>query len=145
MRVKEYDYRDMIKRVEDAVNAQVNSFLRSIGNDNVKVSVGAILVPWRISRAFFQAVVNAGTAIAQCVKTCFLEKNKDGFCFTRIGYVILITNPYHVIKTITLSVASPKSKTRTLESPFDSAHDQFSGRRRWRRFVVAPVPPGLSE
>ncbi|ULT93217.1 hypothetical protein L5515_010166 [Caenorhabditis briggsae] len=67
VRVKEYDYKDMIKRVEDAVNSQINAFLRSIGNDNVK------------------AVVTAGTAIAQCVKTCFLEKNKDGFCFNRIG------------------------------------------------------------
>ncbi|CAI5448809.1 unnamed protein product [Caenorhabditis angaria] len=71
-KVKEYDYNDMIHRVEDAVNAQVKSFLSSIGNDNVK------------------QVVNAGTAIAQCVKTCFLEKNKNGFCFNRIGCEPLI-------------------------------------------------------
>ncbi|CAB3405968.1 unnamed protein product [Caenorhabditis bovis] len=65
--VREYDYNDMIKRVEDAVNAQINSFMKSIGNENVK------------------QVVNAGKAIALCVKNCFIEKNKDGFCFNRIG------------------------------------------------------------
>ncbi|CAD6198111.1 unnamed protein product [Caenorhabditis auriculariae] len=65
--VKQYDYMDMIKRVEDAVNDQINAFLRSIASDTVKT------------------VVNAASTVARCVKTCFIEKNKNGFCFDRIG------------------------------------------------------------
>lgn len=63
--VKTYDYPDMIKRVEDVINEQIQTFLNSITSNHVK------------------QVVNAGASVARCVKVCFIEKNKDGFCFDK--------------------------------------------------------------
>ncbi|KAK5965162.1 hypothetical protein GCK32_015975 [Trichostrongylus colubriformis] len=65
--VKSYDYPDMIKRVEDIINEQIQTFLNSITSNRVK------------------QVVNAGASVARCIKMCFIEKNKDGFCFDKKG------------------------------------------------------------
>ncbi|WKY08530.1 hypothetical protein Q1695_007786 [Nippostrongylus brasiliensis] len=70
--VKNYDYKDMIKRVEDIINEQIQTFLNSITSNSVK-------------NRFVQQVVNAGASVARCIKLCFLEKNKDGFCFDKKG------------------------------------------------------------
>ncbi|KAK6060879.1 hypothetical protein COOONC_01459 [Cooperia oncophora] len=65
--VKAYDYQNMIKRVEEIVNEQIQTFLNSITSNRVK------------------QVVNAGASVARCIKLCFIEKNKDGFCFDKKG------------------------------------------------------------
>uniref|UniRef100_A0A7I4YLU8 Uncharacterized protein n=1 Tax=Haemonchus contortus TaxID=6289 RepID=A0A7I4YLU8_HAECO len=65
--VKTYDYPDMIKRVEEVVNEQIQTFLNSITSNRVK------------------QVVNAGASVARCIKLCFMEKNKDGFCLSKKG------------------------------------------------------------
>ncbi|KAK6752922.1 hypothetical protein RB195_003990 [Necator americanus] len=70
--VKTYDYPDMIKRVEDVINEQIQTFLNSITSNHVK-------------NLFVQQVVNAGASVARCVKNCFIEKNKDGYCFDKKG------------------------------------------------------------
>uniref|UniRef100_A0A1I7XKK2 Uncharacterized protein n=1 Tax=Heterorhabditis bacteriophora TaxID=37862 RepID=A0A1I7XKK2_HETBA len=67
VQVKTYDYHDMIKRVEDIINDQIQSFLRSVTSSSVK------------------QVVEAVASVARCIKTCFIEKNKEGFCFDRTG------------------------------------------------------------
>ncbi|RCN48331.1 hypothetical protein ANCCAN_05620 [Ancylostoma caninum] len=37
------------------------------------------------SNLFVQQVVHAGASVARCVKNCFIEKNKDGYCFDKKG------------------------------------------------------------
>ncbi|KAJ1345665.1 hypothetical protein KIN20_000256 [Parelaphostrongylus tenuis] len=70
--VKTHDYYDMIKRVEDIINHQIQTFLNSITSNYIK-------------NLFVKHIVHAAASVARCVKDCFLEKNKDGFCFDRKG------------------------------------------------------------
>nr|CAR63588.1 hypothetical protein [Angiostrongylus cantonensis] len=70
--VKNYDYQDMIRRVDDIINEHIRTFLNSITSNYAK-------------NLFVKHVVNAAASVARCVKNCFLEKNKDGFCFDRKG------------------------------------------------------------
>ncbi|KJH49264.1 hypothetical protein DICVIV_04586 [Dictyocaulus viviparus] len=70
--VKTYDYPDMIKRVENLINEQIQTFLNSVTSNNMK-------------KIFVKQVVSAAASVARCVKDCFIEKNKDGYCFDKKG------------------------------------------------------------
>lgn len=62
------DLNKVIRVSEKRIRSQADKFLRTLNSD------GKILV---------QAVLN----VTQCIKTCFVEKNKDGYCFDEVQYV----------------------------------------------------------
>ncbi|PAV87196.1 hypothetical protein WR25_02393 [Diploscapter pachys] len=67
MLVTDYDYTEMIRLVEQAAKHQVAKFISAITSEQVK------------------RVVNSATELGHCVKECFIEKNRNEFCFDKLG------------------------------------------------------------
>nr|CAI4222100.1 unnamed protein product [Auanema sp. JU1783] len=66
IQVHNYDYVAMINRAELVIQNQMAKFLQSVTSPSVK------------------QVIDAATNLGRCVKECFIEKNKNGFCFDKI-------------------------------------------------------------
>lgn len=59
------DLNKVILASEKRVQAQANKFLRTLNHD------GKILVTTALN-------------VTQCIKNCFVEKNKNGYCFDEV-------------------------------------------------------------
>ncbi|PAV72352.1 hypothetical protein WR25_03503 [Diploscapter pachys] len=67
MLVTDYDYTEMIRLVEQTAKHQVAKFISAIASEQVK------------------RVMNSAAELGHCVKECFIEKNRNGFCFDKLG------------------------------------------------------------